>query len=109
MLVCNGYDNGEFQVDGAGGTQPYAVYTIAGAGTASNNTGMFTDLAPGNYTIAVQDANGCADQLNQTIDEPSALSTPVLVVTDANCFGAADGSIDLSIGGGYSTVCLLLV
>lgn len=99
-VSCNGYDNGEFQVDGVGGTQPYAVYTIAGAGTASNNTGMFTALAPGNYTISVQDANGCADQVNQAIDEPSTLNTPVLVVTDANCFAAADGSIDLSINGG---------
>lgn len=99
-ISCNGYDNGEFQLDGLGGTQPYAVYTISGPDMASNNTGMFTGLTQGNYTITLQDANGCTDQITQMIEEPTPLNAPVLVAVDATCYGSEDGVIDLSINGG---------
>jgi hypothetical protein len=58
-----------------------------------------TNLAAGNYTFTVTDANGCSTTVDVTITEPlpiTATATP----TNATCNGAADGSVVITPTGG---------
>ncbi len=59
--VCNGGTDGSVSAASAGGTLPYS-YTIAGptVNTTGANSGIFTGLAAGSYTITTTDANGCS-------------------------------------------------
>ena len=79
-----------------GGTAPY-LYNFNGGGFSA--TTFYSGLAPGPYSLIVQDANGCTFSRTVNIGNdpgPSALvSTPV----NANCSGS-NGSITLGAGTG---------
>lgn len=74
-------------------------YSINGQAGQTSNT--FLNLAVGNYTVTITDANGCtANQsiaVNQTPPPTFSLST-----TDAGCSGANGGSITANIITGIS-------
>lgn len=53
--VCS-QRNGGITINAVGGRAPY---TFRLNDTTFNNTGFFNNLRPGNYTIRVQDADGC--------------------------------------------------
>ena len=97
---CDGDNSGEITVVANGGTQPYANYTLTGASTANNNSGVFANLPAGNYVVGVEDANNCTKTINETVTSPTPLSNPILAVTNPSCFGYSDGSIDLTVTGG---------
>ena len=88
----------------SGGTEPY-TYTLGGN---SNNSGYFTDLAPGTYTYTISDANNCDTQGEVSVGNTTAM-TASIVSSQASCFGVANGSIKvISASGGsghyaYST------
>ena len=84
---CIGAADGAVVITPAGGTAPY---TIAPAQTG---------LAAGTYTFTVTDANGCTLLVPVTIAQPQAITATTLV-TDASCFGAADGSVVITPAGG---------
>jgi hypothetical protein len=85
-------------VSGSGGTSPY---TYSKDGVTFQTSGTFSGLAAGGTTITVKDANGCAVTLTVTIAQPSAaLTASVASQTNADCFGSATGSIDLTVTGG---------
>jgi ribosomal protein S27E len=85
--TCNGAADGSVVITPTGGTAPY------------NITPAQTNLAAGNYTFTVTDANGCSTTVDVTITEPlpiTATATP----TNATCNGAADGSVVITPTGG---------
>lgn len=97
--VCNGESNGTITVGAASGTPPYQ-YSLDGVNY--QGSGVFDGLSAGTYTVTVRDANGCLDQVTETIFEPSLLtietnSTPV------GCFGDATGEIEIIAAGGTPT------
>ncbi|HLP21539.1 MAG TPA: T9SS type B sorting domain-containing protein, partial [Chitinophagales bacterium] len=49
--------------------------------------------------VTITDANGCTITASYTITEPTAITT-TLVGTNVSCFGASNGAIDLTVGGG---------
>ena len=96
-VLCFGQCTGEINIAAQGGTGPYQ-YSIDGINFSlnSNNNG----LCAGNYSVIVQDANGC-----QTTPQPITISEPPLLsmtlgVTDETCFGACDGMINTIPAGG---------
>ncbi|MEM7575605.1 MAG: SprB repeat-containing protein, partial [Bacteroidota bacterium] len=93
-VVCNGDANGTATVTVTGGDMPYTYEWSNGATTPT-----ITDLAPGTYTVEVEEANGCKALGMVTISEPPAISI-VGEVTDVLCFGLATGSIDIFAVGG---------
>ena len=104
-LACNGDSSGAFTLQGSGGTAPYQ-YSV-GANPFST-TAAFTNLDAGNYTIAVQDANGCTSTSNIVLTEPAPLNIALNSITDVLCNGAATGVIDVTGSNGtapyeYST------
>lgn len=57
-------------------------------------------LAAGTYTVTVTDASNCTAEVNITITEPAPLSVTVISESNVSCFGAADGSVGISVIGG---------
>ncbi len=97
-IACFGSATGSVTVSGSGGTSPY---TYSKDGATFQASGAFGGLAAGAYTITVKDANGCTTTARLvTITQPAAALS--LSGTHANvaCFGAATGSIDLTVTGG---------
>ena len=94
--LCNGAANASIETNAAAGTAPYQ-YSLDGV--SFQGSGTFQGLTAGTYTVIVRDANGCLDDLTETVFEPSLLtietnSTPV------TCFGNQDGTIQILAGGG---------
>ncbi|TDQ29836.1 T9SS type B sorting domain-containing protein [Tenacibaculum caenipelagi] len=88
-VLCNGDSSGSIAVNLVSGSiSGYTLaYSIDGLST-TNNTGLFTGLAAGDYTIDVVASAStyqCAYQLTTTITEPPALSAEVVKERDYNC------------------------
>lgn len=64
--ICEGDCNGVINLDASGGVAPY-TYSIDACVTLEP-TGTFVDLCPADYTICVEDANGCHDVNDLTIN-----------------------------------------
>ena len=67
-----------------------------------NNLSTTFVVKAGNYTVSVTDANGCQlAEENITLTQPDAPHTiDSSTIQNISCFGAADGSIDITVSGG---------
>lgn len=88
-VSCYGGSNGSITITAIGG-----VGTVVGTGTFSN-------LAAGNYSYKVTDANKCEAYVSFNITQPDELKITT-AITAASCKGAADGSVKFTITGGTS-------
>lgn len=93
-ISCNGADDGELDITVTGGTAPY-TYAWNNGDTNEDLSG----LSPGTYVLTVTDANGCVAGANWTFNEPLPLTVNYLA-DEVSCFGADDGSINLTVSGG---------
>ncbi|MFD1061625.1 SprB repeat-containing protein, partial [Winogradskyella litorisediminis] len=66
---CFGEATGSATVSATGGT---AGYTYSWNTSPVQTTATATNLAAGNYTVTVTDANNCTTTANVTIDQPTA-------------------------------------
>ncbi|MCP9751973.1 SprB repeat-containing protein [Ferruginibacter sp. HRS2-29] len=93
--ICNSGNAGSVTVASAGGTAPY-TYVIAGptVNTTGANTGIFTGLMAGNYTITSTDANGCTATTTATITQPTGTAPDISLGSDitGSLFTAAGSS-----------------
>jgi gliding motility-associated-like protein len=98
--TCFAANDGKIIVTASGGTGviKYAI---------SPNLGLFDDksvfdrLAPGKYTILVQDENSCFRILEHEIKEPNLLVAKVLgPIVQEICDGDKDGEFSIEISGG---------
>ncbi|MBO4644987.1 MAG: T9SS type A sorting domain-containing protein [Bacteroidales bacterium] len=80
---CHGESNGSIEVFAEGGTTPYR-YTIEGT-TDTISTTVFTDLAAGNYTVTMIDADGCKASKDTTVYEPDTLDVTLTLNNAAVC------------------------
>ncbi len=94
--LCNGSETGSIVALGSGGTAPYEFSLNGGTWQPS---GAFSDLAAGNYNIAVRDANLCVSVCNTVVNEP-ALLTCSLTGTDLSDCEVVDGMIATEASGG---------
>ena len=95
-VTCYGTNNGSASLTPIGGTPPYS-YQWTGTNSTSNNA---NNLAGGNYTVIVSDANGCASIANLNIVQPNQL---VLSTTPSTtlCIGQ-NITLTASVSGGIS-------
>jgi len=97
-VLCFGNASGAANLTITGGTSPYSFLWSNSAVTEN-----ITDVAAGNYSVTVTDANGCTTTTSVTILQPTnPLSATISSSVDALCFGDANGSANLTVTGGTS-------
>lgn len=94
---CFGQNTGAAQVSANGATAPY-TYTWNPSG---GNASLETALNSGNYTVTINDANGCVLSKTVTVTQPTSL-TATGTQTNLSCNNSANGSASVSISGGTS-------
>lgn len=98
-VLCRGNTTGSITVTPSGGTSPYTYNWNNGATTATAS-----NLAAGNYTVTVTDANNCTStQASLSITQPAAvLSVTQGATTQVSCFGLSNGVATVTGAGGTS-------
>ncbi len=89
---CNRASDGAITVNPGGGIVPVR-YSLNGGPFQLANT--FTGLAPGTYSINVEDGAGCTSTRNNIIVPAGPGLTTSFTSNDISCFGNADGSVQL--------------
>ena len=102
-VLCFGDANGSGTVTPAGGTAPYIVsiddnVTTFDVGDGGDYT--FTQLAAGEYTVLVTDANGCPATIPLTVTSPELLQMTADTIMMPLCNAGDDGSAIVSVTGG---------
>ena len=85
--LCYGGADGAISVSGTGGVTPYSYAIGTGSFTTNNN---FNGLSAGNYSLYMQDANGCVIDTNRTLAQPTQI-IPTAVITPVTCNGSNTG------------------
>lgn len=97
-LSCAGDASGAIDLDITGGTPGYDVlWNLPGSGTSTDED--LSNLDAGEYSVLVTDANGCETEGTITLTEPTPISISA-ITTPSLCFGAATGTISITIDGG---------
>lgn len=100
---CKYGTNGSVSVNVIGGKAPYTFYWTNPSGVFLGDSATITGLEAGLYHVLVTDQNGCTGSVSTQILEPVtalSLSETPPVVGHVSCFGAADGTINLTPSGG---------
>jgi gliding motility-associated-like protein len=96
QVRCFGENNGRIRVVAGGGAGNLSYLWNDPNGQTLPTA---VNLAPGNYTVTITDANGCTTTLSGTITQPPAL-TAVLSAQNVSCFGQSTGSASAAAAGG---------
>jgi len=102
-VSCYGFSNGELTVVASGGTPPY---TYLWSDTAGQIGSTAIGLPLGSYTVTITDSRGCTATNSETLFlQPGPFTSDVTAFVypsgfNVSCFGASDGSIDLTVNGG---------
>lgn len=96
-VKCNGGSDGTITVTTSGGTGivKYAISPNLNQFIDLPANGVVGNLAAGNYTIIVQDQNGCFNQYNFTIGEPPILGANIANIVPEVCAEDNAGSFDV--------------
>jgi len=90
-------DNGTVSAIGSGGVPPYEYYI---AGLSIFRSGNFTSLKPGEYTIAVRDANKTIASQKFFISHASTPPDPSFTKKDPSSCDKMDGVLNVNMSGG---------
>ena len=101
-VTCNSLDNGIIEVTTTGGTGTI-MFSISSHPLETVTNGTFTNLAPGTYTVLVQDQAGCVTSVTATITEPDEIVLATFNPVQELCYGDG-GSMTFSVTGGTTTV-----
>jgi gliding motility-associated-like protein len=93
---CAGVNNGSIQVAAIGGTGNLTyLWQPSGATSAQN-----PNLAGGQHSVVVTDANGCTAQQSFNLITPVGIVANISSITNVACNGQATGAIQSQISGG---------
>ena len=98
-LSCFNSEDGSIIVIPSSGTPTYDI-TIGTLDTLTNTTFEVLDLVTGTYDVSVLDAKGCPYDTLIQIAEPDQIVLSFDDVVNSSCFGANNGSIDITHVGG---------
>lgn len=99
-ISCYGLSDGSADATTFGGTAPYSYNWSNGS-----TTNAISNVTAGNYTVVIDDANGCQISQSITLVNPPQLTSTIGVDTDYNgydisCFGFSDASSTVVPSGG---------
>ena len=92
---CN-LPSGSIDANVTGGATPYA-FSWSNAFTTED----LENLSPGNYSVTVTDADGCAAETSVTLINVNTFTTETITAVNAVC-NEPNGAVDLSVSGGTS-------
>lgn len=92
-VSCFGSADGSIFAQVVGGTPPYVYLWPTG-----QMGQVAVGLPAGTYQLTVMDDNGCAEVITTDIQEPSPITTSMVVT--GTCSGDCSGSVDLTVSGG---------
>jgi len=93
--LCFGTPTGSIDLSVAGGVPGY-TYSWSNGQTSQDLTGV----VGGQYTVTVQDANGCLYADTVLVNQPLSALTLTQATTNISCNGLSDGYINLIVNGG---------
>lgn len=94
---CNGAPTGSITYGASGGVAPYQYAINAGPYVGAGN---FTNLAAGNYTIVVKDANNCTLSSVVNINNNGNFYVTNINITQPACYGMNNGAVTITVTGG---------
>ncbi len=94
-ITCFGSADGIIDLTPTGGAGAYTFNWSDGI-TTEDRTG----LDAGNYSVTINDANGCSTSFSTIITQPASLLSAATAITNVSCSGGTDGAIDLIPTGG---------
>ncbi|HEU4716482.1 MAG TPA: PKD domain-containing protein [Bacteroidia bacterium] len=94
-----GNSNGSADVNAGGGAGGFLYSWQPSGGNASSAT----NLAAGNYTVTVTDANGCQSTDSVQVNGSGTMSSSLSAQTDVLCNGGTNGSATVNASGGSGT------
>ena len=99
-VACYGEESGTVTIPFSGGEAPYYFYISTEPQKAYTDP-TFENLAAGDYSVIVQDGNGCEKAITFTVNSPTApLETSVVRIIDEVCSSDDNGLIEVGITGG---------
>jgi large repetitive protein len=106
-VSCFGFSNGSINITAGGGTPSY-TYSWTGPNNYSSSNEDISNLSAGIYEVVVTDDNGCSINRIFDLKQPNALDATFELSTfvggnNVSCFGANDGSVDMTVTGGTPT------
>lgn len=103
--TCSYSNDGTITVVAAKGAGNY-TFSLSGAASGSNETGIFTGLPIGDYEVNVTNNSTCTDseKRNFTISNPDTIKITSYTITDITCFNGSNGKVDISVSGGTGTL-----
>ncbi|HYD91981.1 MAG TPA: SprB repeat-containing protein, partial [Flavobacterium sp.] len=93
---CVGINNGSLTVGGSGGTLPYEFSLNGGPYQSS---AVFSNMAAGNYLVAIRDDNGCQDADSMSVGVNVSINASIVKI-DVLCNGDSTGNIIVNASGG---------
>lgn len=95
-----GTSNGSITVTATTSNGPI-IYNLTGAAIQTNNTGVFTGLPNGTYTVQVTDSESCADQATATV---GLFSTDVPKTISASGMPTVTSTLNVSQTGNITSI-----
>jgi gliding motility-associated-like protein len=96
-VLCFGGNTGSATATSSGGAPPF---TFSWSTTPVQTNATATGLSAGTYTVTITDSQGCTDTSIIIITQPTQVTAVTNLISDALCFGSADGSASVTPGGG---------
>ena len=100
-VSCNGGSDGALTVTPYFGNPPYTYSWKLNGNPYSATDSSITNLIAGTYQVTVTDNNSNQSTVSYTVTQPASLSISH-TQTNASCYGAKDGTINLTVSGGTS-------
>jgi gliding motility-associated-like protein len=98
--TCANGNVGTITATATNGVAPYQY----GIGGALQNTGSFTNVAPGAYVVTAKDINGCIGSTNVTINQQIGATIAGVTKTNASCSPGCDANITINSVGGLAPI-----
>ncbi len=77
-----------------------AIPPISYQWSNGDTTQLLSDLKEGRYAVTINDARGCQEVLEATIESPEELQSEVLSIEQITCYDGSNGSIQVATEGG---------
>lgn len=99
-VQCNGGTDGEIDLQVTGGMAPYTYSWVNSALNPVGNNQDLVGVPADEYTVEVEDYNGCTETLTLQVDQPTSAIFVNIESFDVLCFGENTGAINLAVSGG---------